>query len=57
MLKTEVVDNSIDEFNMGAGKRIDISVDDNGSVTIRDYGRGIPLGKVREVAYEINTGG
>ncbi len=57
VLIKEVVDNSIDEFNMGAGKRIDISVDDNGSVTIRDYGRGIPLGKVREVASEINTGG
>lgn len=57
VLVKEVVDNSIDEFNMGAGKRIDIDVDENDCVTIRDYGRGIPLGKVREVASEINTGG
>ncbi len=57
VLLKEVVDNSIDEFNMGAGKRIDIDVDAEGNVSIRDYGRGIPLGKVREVASEINTGG
>ncbi len=57
VLIKEVVDNSIDEFNMGAGKRIDITLTDEGEVTIRDYGRGIPLGKVREVASEINTGG
>ncbi|MDE6480396.1 MAG: type IIA DNA topoisomerase subunit B [Muribaculaceae bacterium] len=58
VLIKEVVDNSIDEFNMGAGKRIDISIDaDSGEVKIRDYGRGIPLGKVKEVASEINTGG
>ena len=44
VLIKEVVDNSIDEFNMGAGKRIDISIDaDTGEVKIRDYGRGIPL--------------
>ena len=58
VLIKEVVDNSIDEFNMGAGKRIDISINEiEGEVEIRDYGRGIPLGKVREVASEINTGG
>ncbi len=58
VLIKEVVDNSIDEFNMGAGKRIDISIDaDTGEVKIRDYGRGIPLGKVKEVASDINTGG
>lgn len=57
VLVKEVVDNSIDEFNMGAGKRIDINVSENGEVSIRDYGRGIPLGKVKEVASEINTGG
>lgn len=57
VLIKEVVDNSIDEFNMGAGKRIDIDVSEEGDVAIRDYGRGIPLGKVREVASEINTGG
>ena len=58
VLIKEVVDNSIDEFNMGAGKRVDISIDaDSGEVRIRDYGRGIPLGKVKEVASDINTGG
>lgn len=57
VLVKEVVDNSIDEFNMGAGKRIDISLSQEGVVEIRDYGRGIPLGKVKEVASEINTGG
>ena len=58
VLIKEVVDNSIDEFNMGAGKRIDISIDaETGEVSIRDYGRGIPLGKVKEVASDINTGG
>ena len=57
VLTKEVIDNSIDEFNMGVGKRIDITVEDDGTVTVRDYGRGIPLGKVKEVASEINTGG
>ncbi|MBO5445393.1 MAG: type IIA DNA topoisomerase subunit B [Muribaculaceae bacterium] len=58
VLIKEVVDNSIDEFNMGAGKRIDINVDaETGEVSIRDFGRGIPLGKVKEVASDINTGG
>lgn len=56
VLVKEVVDNSIDEFNMGAGKRIDITVTEEGEVSIRDYGRGIPLGSVREVASKINTG-
>lgn len=57
VLLKETVDNSIDEFNSGFGKRIDITVDPEGNVTVRDFGRGIPLGKVREVASEINTGG
>ena len=57
VLVKEVIDNSIDEFNMGAGKRIDIQLSEEGEVTIRDYGRGIPLGKVKEVSSEINTGG
>lgn len=58
VLIKEVVDNSIDEFNMGAGKRIEIKVDaESGEVEIRDFGRGIPLGKVKEVASDINTGG
>jgi len=55
MLK-EVIDNSVDEFIMGAGKRIDILREEN-LVTIRDYGRGIPLGKVVECVSRINTGG
>ena len=57
VLVKEVIDNSIDEFNMGAGKKIDITVSEEGEVSVRDYGRGIPLGKVKEVASEINTGG
>ena len=55
VLLKEIVDNSIDEFIMGHGKRIDIKID-NGSVNIRDYGRGIPLGKVVECVSIINTG-
>lgn len=55
MLK-EVVDNGIDEFIMGAGKRIEIKRDGAG-VTIRDYGRGIPLGKLVDCVSQINTGG
>ncbi|MBS1635197.1 MAG: type IIA DNA topoisomerase subunit B [Bacteroidetes bacterium] len=56
VLLKEVMDNSIDEFMMGSGKRIDITVKE-GSVSIRDYGRGIPLGKVVDVVSKINTGG
>ncbi len=56
ILVKEVVDNCIDEFVMGNGKRIDIKVKD-GKVTIRDYGRGIPLGKVIDCVSQINTGG
>ena len=55
MLK-EVVDNSVDEFIMGAGKRIEIQRE-GAQVSIRDYGRGIPLGKVVECVSQINTGG
>ena len=55
ILVKEVVDNCIDEFVMGNGKRIDIKVKD-GKVTVRDYGRGIPLGKVVEVVSKMNTG-
>lgn len=57
VLTKEVVDNSVDEFNMKAGNRIDITITEEGEVTVRDYGRGIPLGKVKEVASDINTGG
>jgi topoisomerase-4 subunit B len=54
MLK-EVIDNCIDEYTMGYGKQVDISIDKR-SVSIRDYGRGIPLGKVVDVVSKINTG-
>ena len=57
VLLKEVIDNSVDEFNMGAGKKIEISLTEEGEVTVRDYGRGVPLGKVKEVSSEINTGG
>ena len=56
ILVKEVVDNSIDEFSMGAGKEIKISVEER-SVTVRDFGRGIPLGKLVDVASKMNTGG
>lgn len=56
ILLKEVIDNSIDEFVMGNGKQIDISIQD-GIVRIRDYGRGIPLGKVIDCVSKINTGG
>lgn len=56
ILVKEVIDNSIDEFVMGHGKHIDISID-SGKVTVRDYGRGIPLGKVVDCVSKINTGG
>ena len=51
----EVVDNAVDEFIMGFGKKIEIEVKDS-RVKVRDYGRGIPLGKVVECVSEINTG-
>ena len=56
VLVKEVMDNSIDEFVMGNGKKIDISIG-NDLVEIRDYGRGIPLGKVKDVVSKMNTGG
>ena len=56
ILLKEVVDNCIDEFVMGHGKTIDIKVSDQ-KVTVRDYGRGIPLGKVIDCVSKINTGG
>ncbi len=55
ILLKEIVDNSIDEYIMGHGKRIDITIKD-GAVAVRDYGRGIPLGKVIECVSIINTG-
>jgi topoisomerase-4 subunit B len=56
ILLKEVIDNCIDEFVMGHGKTIDIKVSDQ-KVTVRDYGRGIPLGKVIDCVSKINTGG
>ncbi|MDE6130765.1 MAG: type IIA DNA topoisomerase subunit B, partial [Muribaculaceae bacterium] len=56
VLLKEVLDNSIDEFMMGFGRNIDITIAD-GSVTVRDFGRGIPLGKLVDVASRMNTGG
>ena len=57
VLLKEVIDNSIDEFKMSAGKRIEVSIEENLRVTIRDYGRGIPLGKLIEAVSMLNTGG
>ncbi len=56
ILLKEVIDNCIDEFVMGAGKTIEISIKED-RVTVRDYGRGIPLGKVVDVVSKMNTGG
>ena len=56
ILVKEVLDNSIDEYVMGAGKTIEISIQGN-KVSVRDYGRGIPLGKVVDVVSKMNTGG
>ena len=56
VLLKEVIDNSIDEFVMGYGKTIDVKIE-NGNVLVRDFGRGIPLGKVIECVSKINTGG
>ena len=55
VLLKEVLDNSIDEYMMGFGKQIDVNVSET-SVTVRDYGRGIPLGSVIDVVSKINTG-
>ncbi len=58
ILFKEVIDNAVDEHIMGFGKRIDVKVDyETGRVSIRDYGRGIPLGKVEECVSQMNTGG
>src|SRR3954464_11529229 len=61
ILLKETMDNSIDEFTMGAGKRIDVAVSTNAdgtqTVTVRDFGRGIPLGSLVDCAGKPNTGG
>ncbi|YCM45918.1 DNA topoisomerase IV subunit B [Verrucomicrobiaceae bacterium 227] len=56
ILLKEVIDNSIDEFVMGHGKEITVDIDDEGRVEVRDFGRGIPLGKLMDCAAKINTG-
>ena len=57
VLLKEVIDNSIDEFKMQAGNRIEVNVDEQLRVTVRDYGRGIPQGKLIEAVSVLNTGG
>ncbi len=56
ILLKEVVDNAVDEFIMGAGKRINIDIEERGVVKVRDFGRGIPLGKIVDCVSVINTG-
>ena len=56
ILLKEILDNCVDEFVMGAGKTIEIQIKDK-QVSVRDYGRGIPLGKVVDVVSKMNTGG
>ncbi len=55
VLLKEVLDNSIDEYRMGFGKNISVNIED-GKVAVRDYGRGVPLGKVKDVSSKMNTG-
>ena len=57
VLLKETIDNSIDEFRMKAGNRIEIDIDDHLRVSVRDYGRGIPQGKMIEAVSQLNTGG
>ena len=57
VLLKEVIDNSIDEFKMKSGDRIEVDIDDNLRVSVRDYGRGIPQGKLVEAVSMLNTGG
>lgn len=57
VLLKEVLDNAIDEFMMGFGRQIDVTLDqETGTVSVRDYGRGVPLGKIVDVASRMNTG-
>ncbi len=57
VLLKETIDNSIDEFKMGAGKKIEVTIEENRRVSVRDYGRGIPQGKLVEAVSKLNTGG
>jgi len=56
ILLKEVIDNAVDEYIMGAGKKVNVSISEEGRVCIRDFGRGIPLGKVVDCVSRINTG-
>ncbi len=56
ILLKEVVDNAVDEYIMGAGKRVDVAINEDGYVKVRDFGRGIPLGKIVDCVSTINTG-
>ncbi len=56
ILLKEVIDNAVDEFIMGAGKRVNVSISEEGRVLVRDFGRGIPLGKIVDCVSRINTG-
>jgi topoisomerase-4 subunit B len=56
VLLKEALDNAVDEHVMGFGKEIEITIEEDNTVTVRDYGRGIPLGKLMECAAQINTG-
>ena len=57
VLLKEVIDNSIDEFKMNAGRRIEVDMEENMRISVRDYGRGIPLGKLVDAVSKLNTGG
>lgn len=57
VLLKEIIDNSIDEFKMDVGKRIEVDVESNLRISVRDYGRGIPQGKLIEAVSKLNTGG
>ncbi len=56
ILLKEVIDNAVDEYIMGAGKRVNVFISEEGKVTVRDFGRGIPLGKLVDCVSRINTG-
>ncbi|MDO4790832.1 MAG: DNA topoisomerase IV subunit B [Porphyromonas sp.] len=56
VLLKEVIDNAIDEYSMGFGNRIEITIDDEGVVGVRDFGRGVPQGSLRDIAGKMNTG-
>lgn len=57
VLLKETIDNSIDEFNEGFGKKIEVDIEDNATIAVRDYGRGIPLGSLIPAVSQLNTGG